>query len=226
MADYYITIFLDDEKIKKIEDAGLAGEIREIDGKKAIQVEVTAKEHKKLLKGFPDLTSDSSNAYVVPEQAENSFDEHDRVDKEPGCDERRYLETVQPLCRQGASAKDLLTTGGAHRVAELTPEEQKKKAIFDAMSERSRKRILDKGYEQWDPFLPPKDPIDLRMSQRRETALSLMRRFLRECPQEEGSNEYGQGAWETCMGITGGDDRWRGSYDFSCWYRDFLRKGE
>jgi hypothetical protein len=70
MADYYITIFLDAEKSKKIEDAGLAGEIREIDGKKAIQVEVTAKEHKKLLKGFPDLTPDSSNAYSVPEQAE------------------------------------------------------------------------------------------------------------------------------------------------------------
>ena len=70
MADYYITIFLDAEKSKKIEDAGLAGEIREIDSKKAIQVEVTAKEHKKLLKGFPDLTPDSSNAYVVPEQAE------------------------------------------------------------------------------------------------------------------------------------------------------------
>lgn len=70
MADYYITIFLDADKKKKIEDAGLAGEIQEIDGKKAIQVEVTAKEHKKLLKGFPDLTPDSSNAYVLPEQAE------------------------------------------------------------------------------------------------------------------------------------------------------------
>jgi len=70
MADYYITIFLDADKSKKIEDAGLAGEIREIDGKKAIQVEVTAKEHKKLLKGFPDLTPDSSNAYALPEQAE------------------------------------------------------------------------------------------------------------------------------------------------------------
>ena len=54
MADYYITICLDDEKIKKIEDAGLAGEIGEIDGKKAIQVGVTGKEQKKLVKGFPD----------------------------------------------------------------------------------------------------------------------------------------------------------------------------
>jgi hypothetical protein len=70
MADYYITIFLDADKSKKIEDAGLAGSIKEIDGKKAIQIEVTAKEHKKLLKGFPQLTPDSSNAYTVPEQAE------------------------------------------------------------------------------------------------------------------------------------------------------------
>ena len=70
MADYYITIFLDDEKIKKIKDAGLAGEIREIGGKKAIQVGLTDKEQKKLAKGFPDLSFDSSNACVLPEQAE------------------------------------------------------------------------------------------------------------------------------------------------------------
>lgn len=111
-------------------------------------------------------------------------------------------------------------------MAELDPQEKKKRAIFDAMSARSRKRILARGYDEWDPFLPPKDPIDLRMAQRRETALSLMRRFLRECPPSEGGNEYGQGAWETCLGIIGGEERWQGSYDFSCWYRDVLKKGE
>jgi len=71
MADYYINLFLDDEKIKKIEGAGLAGEILEINGKKAIQVGLTGKEQKKLLKSFPDLTFDSSNACVLPEQAES-----------------------------------------------------------------------------------------------------------------------------------------------------------
>ncbi|MCE5283387.1 MAG: hypothetical protein LLG93_14950 [Deltaproteobacteria bacterium] len=111
-------------------------------------------------------------------------------------------------------------------MAGLTPEEEKKKAIFDAMSARSRKRILNKGYEKWDPFLTPKNPIDIRMVQRRETALSLMRSFLEACPHEGYSNAYGQGAWEVCMGIIGGDDRWRGIYDFSCWYRDFLKNGE
>jgi hypothetical protein len=71
MADYYVNLFLDDEKMKKIEDAGLAGQIKEIDGKKAVQVGVTEKEQKKIAKSFPDVTFDSSNACVLPEQAEN-----------------------------------------------------------------------------------------------------------------------------------------------------------
>ncbi len=71
MADFYINIFLDDEKLKKIEGAGLSGQVKEIDGKKAIQVEVSKKEKKKLVKGFPDLTFDDSNACVLPEQGEN-----------------------------------------------------------------------------------------------------------------------------------------------------------
>ncbi len=107
-----------------------------------------------------------------------------------------------------------------------TEEEERKKAIFESMSAKSRKRILDKGYEQWNPFLAPKDPIDMRMNQRRETALSLMRRFLHASPSEECSKAYCQGAWEICMGIVGGDDRAKGICDFCCWYRDILKKGE
>ncbi len=70
MTDYHITIFLDSEKAKKIEDAGLAGEIREIEGKKAVQVGLTDKEQKKLLKSFPDLNF-SAGPVVLPEAAEN-----------------------------------------------------------------------------------------------------------------------------------------------------------
>jgi len=73
MADYYINVILDDEKLKQIEDAGLADQIQEIDGKKAVQVGVTKKEQKKLVKGFPELTFDASNACVLPEEAENTL---------------------------------------------------------------------------------------------------------------------------------------------------------
>lgn len=107
-----------------------------------------------------------------------------------------------------------------------TEEEERKKAIFESMSAKGRKRILDKGYEQWDPFLAPKDPIDMRRNERRETALSLMRTFLHTRPSEEYSKAYCQGAWEICLGIVGGDDRSKGICDFCCWYHDSLKNGE
>jgi len=71
MEDYYINIVLDDEKFKKIESAGLTDQVKEIDGKKMIQVGVNQKEYKKISKSFPDITTDSSNAFVLPEGAEN-----------------------------------------------------------------------------------------------------------------------------------------------------------
>jgi len=73
MADYLINIFLDDEKQKKIEGAGLADKIIELDGKKAVQVEMSAKEQKKLVKGFPGLSFDASNACVLPAEAEDKL---------------------------------------------------------------------------------------------------------------------------------------------------------
>jgi hypothetical protein len=71
MADFYVNIYLDDEKLKKIEAIGLAGQVMEIGGKKAIQVGMGKNDQKKLVKGFPDLTFDASNACMLPEPAEN-----------------------------------------------------------------------------------------------------------------------------------------------------------
>lgn len=73
MADFYINVFMDDEKLKKLEGAGLADQVQEIGGKKAIQVGMTKKDQKKLLKGFEGLTFDDSNACVLPEEAENTL---------------------------------------------------------------------------------------------------------------------------------------------------------
>jgi hypothetical protein len=70
MADYLINVFLDDAKTKALEAAGLAGQVKELGGKKAIQVPLGEKEQKKLAKGFPDLAFDSSNACVLPPEAE------------------------------------------------------------------------------------------------------------------------------------------------------------
>ncbi|MFH0730081.1 MAG: hypothetical protein V2B19_27525 [Pseudomonadota bacterium] len=70
MADYYINVFLDDERLGKLTAVGLADKVIEIGGKKAVQVEMNAKEQKKLAKGFPDLAFDASNACVLPAPAD------------------------------------------------------------------------------------------------------------------------------------------------------------
>ncbi|MBL0700683.1 MAG: hypothetical protein JJV92_07370 [Desulfosarcina sp.] len=73
MADFYVNLFLDDETLKKIEAVGLGGQVQEIDGKKAIQVDMTKKDKKKLIKGFEDLSFNADDTCVLPEEANNTL---------------------------------------------------------------------------------------------------------------------------------------------------------
>ena len=70
MADAYINVILDDQRIKELQEIGLAESIREIGGKKVIQVGMTKKDQKKLQKGYEGLTFDSSNACELPEKGD------------------------------------------------------------------------------------------------------------------------------------------------------------
>jgi len=102
--------------------------------------------------------------------------------------------------------------------------EKRKKAIFDSMSPRRQKHILKKGYDRWDPFQEPKDPIDIRKDKTKRTSQMLIREFLQSRKMEDYSNAYGRGVVEICMGIINEDDRFWGMYEFACWYRDLLEK--
>ena len=73
MSDFKINVFLNDEALKKAEELGLAGQVQEISGKKAFQVDMTKKDKKKLIKGFDDLTFDADNACELPEEANNTL---------------------------------------------------------------------------------------------------------------------------------------------------------
>ena len=109
----------------------------------------------------------------------------------------------------------------------ITPEEAeaRKRAVFDSMSDRRRNHILKKtGYEKWDPFEEPKDPIDIRRDQSKRTTQMLVRDFLQTRKLEEYSNAYGAGVLDLCLGLMNDDDRYRGMFEFSCWYRDLLEK--
>ncbi|MCJ7618056.1 MAG: hypothetical protein MUO43_16120, partial [Desulfobacterales bacterium] len=63
-------------------------------------------------------------------------------------------------------------------------EEKRKRAILDNMSPRNRKYILKKGYDKWDPFQEPKDPIDIRKDKTKRTSQMLIREFLQLKDQE------------------------------------------
>lgn len=73
MPNYCINVFLNDEQQKKIEEAGLSDKIQEIEGKRAVQIAVGPKEHKKLIKAFPDLEFDASDACVLSDEAQQTL---------------------------------------------------------------------------------------------------------------------------------------------------------
>jgi hypothetical protein len=102
--------------------------------------------------------------------------------------------------------------------------EKRKKAVFDSMSSRRQKHILKKGYDKWDPFEEPKDPIDIRKDKTRRTSQMLVREFLQSRSTEEYSNSYGRGVLEMALGIINDDERFIGMYEFACWYRNLLKK--
>ena len=100
--------------------------------------------------------------------------------------------------------------------------ETRKKAVFDSMSPRRQKHILKKGYDKWDPFEEPKDPIDIRKDKSKRTTQMLVREFLQSRSSEGYSNAYGRGVLEMALGIVNEDDRFIGMYEFVCWHRELL----
>ncbi len=109
-------------------------------------------------------------------------------------------------------------------MTELSAEEaeKRKQAIFDSMSHRRQQHILKKGYDRWDPFEEPKDPIDIRKDATKRTTQMLVREFLQLRSSDKYSNAYGRGVLEIALGLVNEDDYFRGMFEFSCWYRDLL----
>ena len=103
-------------------------------------------------------------------------------------------------------------------------EEARKKAIFNCMAPRRQKHILKKGYDEWNPFEEPKDPIDIRKDKTNRTSQMLVREFLQAMTSEEYSNAYGRGVLDMCIGIINDDERYIGMFEFATWYRELLKK--
>lgn len=97
-----------------------------------------------------------------------------------------------------------------------------KRAIYDKLKPR-RRRYIDKiGYEAWDPFQEPNDPLDMREDASRRTGQQLVAEFLATCPGADDA--FAKGAWEVCLGVMNGSSRHRGMYAFCKWYKELLER--
>ncbi len=112
-------------------------------------------------------------------------------------------------------------------MSKVSPEEaeRRKRAIYDSLSARRKKYIDRIGYDKWDPFEEPKDPIDIRRDTTQRTTQQLVREFLQSRPPDAPySNAYGQAVMEMAIGIVNDDERYQAMLEFAAWYMALLKR--
>lgn len=92
------------------------------------------------------------------------------------------------------------------------------------MSPRRRKFIDRLGYDQWDPFQAPKEPLDLRKDRTQRTLQELIRDFMRQNNGAARDKDWQNGAMECALGIIRKDGKYQGIYDFCLWYQKILEE--
>lgn len=117
---------------------------------------------------------------------------------------------------------DLLNAGGPRL---FTPEEEERKRYFYERMAPRRRRFVDRiGFENWDPFEGPKEPMDLRTDITRRTVQELVREFMKSAVGRVHGGEYAGGALDCAAGIVSGQEKYRGILDFCVWYHELLQK--
>jgi hypothetical protein len=125
---------------------------------------------------------------------------------------------------------DLLADLSADRLARrpersFSEEEAKRKRLlYESMSVK-RRRFVDRiGFDAWDPFEAPKEPLDMRMDLTERTVQELVRDFLRSVSPEMRGGEYARGATECALGLMDRREKYMGMLDFCVWYHELLQK--
>ena len=115
--------------------------------------------------------------------------------------------------------------GDNRKTRELSEnEEAQKRGIYEGLSARGRKFVDKMGYDVWDPFQEPKDPLDIRTDVTKRTTQQLVRMFLQEHKPDGAGNGYGQGVLDCALGIVNKDEKIRGMVEFCIWYEQLLRR--
>ena len=109
---------------------------------------------------------------------------------------------------------------------DLTDEQaQLKLDLYNKIAPRRRTFIDRIGYDNWDPFQKPNDPLEIRRDLSKRTTKELVRDFFHSRPKDETqSNAYRQAALEFALGVVSRDEKFLGYFDFAMWYFDTLQK--
>lgn len=98
-----------------------------------------------------------------------------------------------------------------------------KRQIYESMHPRRRKFVDRIGYDTWDPFQKPNDPLDLDNGSKEYNTRQLVVSFLQEVAKQKSySNDYARGALECALGIINEEAKYLGAFDFCLWYQKFL----
>ena len=115
---------------------------------------------------------------------------------------------------------------------ELTADEEKlKRELYEKIPARRRKFIDRIGYENWDPFPEPNEPIEIRKDSTGRTAQQLLQEFVKakNCEAQlagtPGPGEaFIQGAMEASVAVVNRQEKFLGTYEFAAWYQELLKK--
>lgn len=122
-----------------------------------------------------------------------------------------------------ARPSELMTRPREQR--EFSAEEREQKRMFYERMSPRRRRFVDRiGFDNWDPFEAPKEPMDIRTDVSQRTAQDLVREFLQSVSLDMRGGEYARGASDCALGIVGRQEKYMGVLDFCVWYHELLQK--
>lgn len=99
-----------------------------------------------------------------------------------------------------------------------------KRQIYEQMSPRRKKFIDRLGYDNWDPFQEPKEPMDIRKDLTKRTHGELINEFMKTYPDKEQDEAWRKGVGECALGIIAKDEKFQAIFDFCLWYYKLLKK--
>lgn len=101
--------------------------------------------------------------------------------------------------------------------------ESRKRYMYEKMSPRRRKFVDRMGYENWDPFAAPFDPIDIRRDKSGYTSDQLTHMFIRQTGKS-ANQEYIDAVNEFNVMLVMNFEKVRPLFDYCLWYNEHMKK--